>query len=199
MLYLIYSAANELVTFYLFRIARVPAYFIYDLFTAVEFCFFSWFFYLVIHSTKIKKLILPVAILFLLFSLCIYLFTPKSTSFSSVAAGVESILIIAMCIYYFFDQLKQPDNPAIYSSFNFWVIISFLIFLSGTFFLNIYADSMHQDKSFLKQYYLINFSFTLLKNILFSIAMLMKPDVSDEQPVFPDDKLDADFTGNNSF
>ncbi len=58
---------------------------------------------------------------------------------------------------------------------------------------------MHQDKSFLKQYYLINFSFTLLKNILFSIAMLMKPDVSDEQPVFPDEKLDADFTGDNSF
>ena len=80
----------------------------------------------------------------------------------------------------------------IYSSTNFWIIISFLIYLSGTFFLNIYADSMINDKAFIKQYILINSSFNIIKNILLSVAMLMKPENNNQTP-FPEDRLKVDW------
>lgn len=99
-------------------------------------------------------------------------------------------------MYYFFDQLKQPNTLMIYSSINFWIIISFLIYLAGTFFLNIYADSMLTDKAFINQYILINSSFNILKNLLLCVAMMMKPDNKNDQNIFPEDTLNADWNAN---
>ena len=81
-----------------------------------------------------------------------------------------------MCIYYFYTQLNKPDSFLIYNSFNFWIIISFLIYVAGTFFLYVMAENMIPDRSFVRLYIIINFSFNLLKNILLSVAMLMKED-----------------------
>lgn len=112
--------------------------------------------------------------------------------------GVETVLIIAMCIYYFFDQLKQPNTLLIYSSINFWIIIAFLIYLSGTFFLYLYADNARMDKAFRMQYYLINSSFYILKNILLAIAMLMKPTKTNDRTLFPEERLNQDWNTNQS-
>jgi hypothetical protein len=196
--YFIYCALNEIVTYYLFKIANLRPFFIYDIFDIVEFCLFSWFFYLIIFNAKIKRLILPVVILFCIFSISLYIFLAESTSFSSIIAGVENVLIIAMCIYYFFDQLKESNTLLIYSSINFWIIISFLIYLSGTFFLYIYSDSMLSNPVFRKQYYIINFSFNILKNVLLGVAMLMKPNKNINQTIFPEDRLNADWNANQS-
>ena len=111
---------------------------------------------------------------------------------------MECVLIIAMCIYYFFDQLKDSNTLLIYSSINFWIVIAFLIYLSGTFFLYIYADSMINDKAFIQQYIIINSSFGILKNILLGVAMLMKPTQKDNQTLFPEDTLNADWSSNRS-
>jgi hypothetical protein len=103
-----------------------------------------------------------------------------------------------MCIYYFFDQLKDSNTLLIYSSINFWIVIAFLIYLSGTFFLYIYADSMINDKAFVKQYIIINSSFNILKSILLAIAMLMKPNQKNNQSLFPEEGLNNDWTSNRS-
>ncbi len=125
------------------------------------------------------------------------IYVPEETSFSSLTAGVEAVLIISMCIFYFFDQLKRPDSILIYTSFNFWIIISFLIYLSGTFFLNIYADSMITSATFIKQYILINSSFAILKALLLGVAMLMKPEQTNNTNLFPEDKL-SDWNSGHS-
>lgn len=164
-------------------------FFIYDIFVVVEFCLFSWFFYLIIFNKKLKKVIPVIIVFFVIFSLFCLIFLPESTSFSSITAGVEAVLIISMCIYYFFDQLKQPNTLMIYSSIYFWIIISFLTYLSGTFFLNIYADSMISSKAFKIQYVIINSSFVILKAILLAVAMLMKPNKNNNQTIFPEDRL----------
>jgi hypothetical protein len=197
---MIYCAANDIWAFYLHKIAAFELLsFFSDLFTIVELCFFSWFFYLIIHNAKIKITVLLLAIAFVIFSIFLYLFSSKNSSFSSIITGVETILIIAMCIYYFFDKLKQPDTALIYTSTNFWIIISFLIYLSGTFFLYLYSDSnMLKNKIFLRQYIMINSSFNILKNVLLGIAMLMKPDKNNDQAIFPEDRLTADWDTNQS-
>lgn len=57
---------------------------------------------------------------------------------------------------------------------------------------------MLSNKVFLNQYILINSSFGIFKNILFSIAMLMKPDEKNTQAMFPEDKLNAGWNTNQS-
>ena len=196
--YLIYAFINDVVAYYLFRIANLRPFFIYDIFDVVEFCFFSWFFYLVIKNRSIKRLIIPLIVLFCVFSLSLYIFLPETNSFSSIIAGVESVLIISMCIYYFFDQLKESNTLLIYASINFWVIISFLIYLSGTFFLYIYSESKMGDPTFQKEYIIINSSFIILKGILLGVAMLMKPTNNNNQNILPEDRLNADWNANQS-
>lgn len=177
-----------MLAYYLFQIAGLHPFFLYDILAVVEFSLFSWFIYLIISNRRVKRIIPVLAFLFILFSISLYIFLPENASFSSLIAGAECVLIIAMCIYYFFDQLKDSNTLIIYSSINFWIVISFLIYLSGTFFLYIYADSMMNDKAFVKQYIIINSSFIILKAILLGIAMLMKPKNSN-QTYFPEEKF----------
>ncbi|MDQ6904737.1 MAG: hypothetical protein M3139_17215, partial [Bacteroidota bacterium] len=80
-----------------------------------------------------------------------------------------------MCIFYLAVQIRGSNNLFVYSTSNFWIIISFLIYISGTFFLYVMAENMIQNKAFQIQYAVINSVFIILKNILLSVAMLMKP------------------------
>ena len=196
--YLIYTALNDTIAFYLFQIAELRPFFIYDIYVVVEFCLFSWFFYLIIINKKMKRLIPFLVLFFIIFSTACHFLLPENTSFSSITSGIEAVLIIAMCIYYFFDQLKRPDSILIYTSFNFWIIISFLIYLSGTFFLNIYADSLITSKAFIKQYIFINSSFVIFRAILLCVAMLMKPNEKPNQNIFPEDSLNTDWNADQS-
>jgi hypothetical protein len=111
----------------------------------------------------------------LLFSTIDIFYINKERNFDSFTAGIENILIILLCIYYLAVHLKGNYNLSIYSTFDFWVIIAFLIYLSGTFFLYIMAQNMLNDRKFLIQYNIINAVFNILKDILLAIAMLMKP------------------------
>jgi hypothetical protein len=103
-----------------------------------------------------------------------------------------------MCLYYFYEQLREDTSTLlIYTTHNFWIIIAFLIFFSGTFFLYIYAENVVNDKAFQNQYAVINSGFNLLKSILFSVAMLMKPPES--QVNFPDESHISNWNHTRSF
>ena len=147
---------------------------LYEIFTVVEFCFFAAFFYYIVSNNIIKKW-LPIITCIFITSAFIDHFFVLSKSFTS---GIQAVLILSMCIYYFFDQLKNPKFFLIYNNFNFWIIISFLIYVAGTFFLYIMAENIVPSKSFWRSYVIINFSFNLLKNILLSVAMLMREEKS---------------------
>lgn len=135
--------------------------------------------------------------MFIAFGVIDYYFITDKETFNSITASVQAVIIIAMCIYYFFDQLKEPMSIAIYSSLNFWVILSFLIYLSGTFFLYLMAANMIHDKEFFKQYVIINTAFNIIKNILLSAAMVMKINTIREDR-FPDESLESGFPDINT-
>ncbi|HVZ96474.1 MAG TPA: hypothetical protein VG847_06340 [Chitinophagaceae bacterium] len=105
----------------------------------------------------------------------------KRNEFDSFSMGLEAIIILILCIYYLVVSIGKSYNLSIYSTTNFWIIISFLIYLAGTFFLYIMAENMQMDKHFRVLYIIINAVFNILKNVLLSIAMLMKPSSSEER------------------
>jgi hypothetical protein len=94
--------------------------------------------------------------------------------FDSFASGIESIITISLCIYYLYLQIKNANDLLLYSTFNFWVIIAFLIYFAGTFFLYIMTENMFANVAFQKLYFIINIAFNILKNLLLSVAMTMK-------------------------
>lgn len=142
-------------------------------FTIIEYSFFCYFIYL-ISRKKIKNFAIILWTSFLIFAAIDYFYINENQTFDSFASGIESIIIILLCVYYLFSQVRGSNDLLIYSTFNFWIVVTFLIYFSGTFFLYIMTYSMRENVSFQKQYFVINASFNILKNVLLSVAMCMK-------------------------
>ena len=189
--YIIYCSANEFLTIYFHAYHPEKLFILFSVFTIVEFSLFCLFYFYITLNKKIKILILPVWVLFLLFAALDFFVVNKMNDFDSVASGVESILIILMCIYYLVVQIKGSNNLLVYSTTGFWIIITFLIYLCGTFFLYIMAENMiNKDRAFRVQYIVINSAFNILKNILLSAAMLMNTSPGSSQILKNDDRDD---------
>jgi len=171
----VFCIINEALGYYLHGIHFKNIFIFFALYTVVEFSFFCLFYYYALPSALIKKAILPIWCLFFLLAFGDFFLVNKMNAFDSIAIGVESIFVILLCIYYLVVQLKRTNNLSVYSTSNFWIIITFLIYLSGTFFLYIMTENMINDERFRVQYIIINSLFNILKNILLSVAMLMKP------------------------
>lgn len=173
--YILYCILHEILVYTLYKsqLTDIANYF-FALFTITEFTFFCLFYKYVLPKENPKKFILPVWLGFMTFSLVDFFFINKMGGFDSFPSGLESLFIIALCVYYLFLQIRGSTNLFIYSTANFWVIITFMIYLSGTFFLYIMTEAMIKTREFQIQYLIINIFFNLLKNVLLSIAMIMK-------------------------
>ena len=180
--YIVYCIINEALGYYFHQIHR-NTFILFDIFTVVEFSLFALFYYYALSEGFMKKAIFPIWLCFLIFA-SIHLFLVNNlNTFDSITSGVETILIILLCIYYLVVQIKGSNNLLVYSTTNFWTIITFLIYLCGTFFLYIMAENMIDDRNFQRHYLIINSAFNVLKNILLSVAMLMKTNqVPDQIP-----------------
>lgn len=94
--------------------------------------------------------------------------------YDSLTNVLESILLIIYAIFYFFEQIRKPDHIFFYAIPEFWVIVAILLYFSGTFFIDLYAQSQLENKAFELQYSLINTAFYILKILLLGVAMIMQ-------------------------
>ncbi|MEO8721549.1 MAG: hypothetical protein ABI372_10625, partial [Ginsengibacter sp.] len=172
--YILYCIVNEGVSFYLQKIQSENFMFLLYAFTIFEYSFFCYFIYLIFSKNLVKKIVPFIWIGFIIFAFIDLLFISEAKEFDSFTIGIESIVIILLCIAYLFSQLKDSNSTLVYSTFNFWVVITFLIYFCGTFFLYIMTAGMKDSVSFQKQYFVINISFNILKNLLLCVAMTMR-------------------------
>lgn len=186
--YILYCILNEALGYYLHKIHSENTFILFALFTVAEFSIFCLFYYYVISTPLIKKAIFPIWICFFIYALIDYFLINNMNGFDSITSGIESILIILMCIYYLVVQIKGSNNLLVYSTTSFWIIITFLIYLCGTFFLYIMAANMINDRAFRIQYSIINSAFNILKNILLSVAMLMNRSIAPNKMLINDDR-----------
>ncbi len=180
---------NEAVSFYLQSIVHSPNILkLINLFTIVEYTFFCYFIYLIIPKGAIKKIVPFIWIGFILFAFIDYFLFSKTHEFDSIASGIEAIIVLVLCMAYHFSQVRGNNNLLIYSTFNFWAVIAFFIYFSGTFFLYLMTDKMRVSVSFQKMYFVINISFNILKNLLLCVAMTMISNgiVKEQKKLIPD-------------
>lgn len=64
----------------------------------------------------------------------------------------------------------------IYTQSSFWAIVGFLVFTAGTFFIFWYNNIIKQSEVFENQYIIIHALIFIIRNLLFSIAFVIKPD-----------------------
>ena len=178
--YCIYSFINDFIILYRDNNGLSFSIFLY-VFTIIEYILFSFLLYFLIKNKTVKKAILLLSLCFIAF--CLYnIFDKAVEAFDSVHASVESILLIAYCIIYLYEQLNQPQTTVIYSTYTFWILIGLLIYLSGTFFLYTFAMDLPPDLR--ETYWVINLICNILKNVLFTISIFIhvKPPKNSSTP-----------------
>lgn len=95
--------------------------------------------------------------------------------FDYLINGVSYSLIIVFCLLYLYEQMRSTETLFIYMQPPFWGVVAFLLFASGTFFVFLYDQLAAGLKSFDDQYVYIHAIFFTIRNIFFTVAMLINP------------------------
>jgi hypothetical protein len=97
----------------------------------------------------------------------------NAESFDSLPTVVECLILIALSIFYFYEQLTDSSSLFLYNTANFWIIVGVILFFSGSFFVFIYAQSNAHLPGFNTTFKLIMGISSLIENILFLIAFII--------------------------
>jgi hypothetical protein len=108
-----------------------------------------------------------------------YLFINKTGFLAvSVPIGVETIFILTFSFYYLYEQMNDTTTLFIYNKPPFWIILGIVLYLAGSFFIYLFASYLTADE--LKKFWVITNLFSILKNILFCIAIYINAKPSKE-------------------
>lgn len=165
-------------------------YVLLSLFTVCEYMFFSAFIYSNLPKGTLRRIVFFASPLFVGYSILEF-FRAQDSSIDSPVITIEYILLIIFCMFYFFKEISQPQSVFIYSSYAFWVIVSILIYSAGTFFYFAFSDNLSDDEW--RKWSIINHIFTIIRNILFGIAVIMPKKVNtlqSQEKQYPDQLFD---------
>lgn len=146
-----------------------------SVFTLVEFCLFAIIIRMILKRVNLKRIITFSIPIFFIFALVAFYLSLSNSidsyTIDSISITVEYLILITFCLFYFFEEMSYPNTAFIYSSYKFWVIVGILIYSTGTFFFFMYSSSL--DREEWNNWSVINYVFTTVKNLLFTIAVLV--------------------------
>ncbi len=142
----------------------------YQSFTFFEYLFFTGVFWFAIKNVNIRKVIIIISIAFSIFQI-VYFFTGKFKRIDSLPIGIETILILIYIFYFFYEQIKEPKGKHLSENYCFWFAIGILIYLSGSFFINILANVM--EKHEIIKYWYLTYIADIIKNIFIAIGLFV--------------------------
>lgn len=145
---------------------------LYALFTPLEYLAFSYFLYLNIREKLFRKLIIFSNLFFITFLLLFYfVLSPPEMKIDSIPIGIETILILVFSFYYLYEQANDTNNLFIYNKYSFWIVLGFIIYLSGSFFIYIFTNQLSYKE--IHKYWFLTNIFSILKNVFFTIAIII--------------------------
>lgn len=153
-----------------FRPSRPVFYMVGAFFTFAEYSLFTFFIWANLNSKKAKNLILLASLVFFLV-ITYYNIRTSFHNIDSVPIGAETILILVFSFYYLYEQMSNTNNLFIYTQYQFWIIVGFLIYLAGSFFVYIYASQIDHD--LLTQYWFLTNVFYVLMTSFFTVGILV--------------------------
>ena len=156
------------ITFELFPSENVL--FVYSCFTFLEYALFTGFIYSFIKNGLFKKITLFLSVLFTIFLPVYYTSFNQGESIDSIPIGIETLLVLLFCFYYFYEQMNDLDNHYIYNRYHFWITIGMMLYLAGSFFIYIFAN--HVDKQTQSQFWFLTYFFYVVKNSFFLIGFI---------------------------
>lgn len=164
----IYCFSNSLCNLISYYTSYKVDYYLYGFFTLVEYGLISYFIFLNLRDNLFKKIILYASIFFFAFNIY-HTLSSSHKGLDSVPIAIETILVFLFCVFYLYTQMNTVDDMFIYNKYQFWVVVGFLVYLGGSFFIYILANNI--SRKILDEYWFLTYVFYIIKNILFVIGI----------------------------
>ena len=132
-----------------------------------------YYYFFRIFSTKFVKIFISLLAIFFTTTWMISGISIGLKKTFDICANIQNVSILALTLYYFYEQVIKINTIFIYKEHRFWIVAAYFIYFSGIFFLFIYIPSLSQDDLII--YYSLNYVFIIIRSALLSIAMFVKP------------------------
>jgi hypothetical protein len=140
-----------------------------------EYLILSFFFWHLIRSVILRRVLLLSNIPFLAYCLYIYSQTDYAT-FNNGPTLIELLVFLIVIIFYFFERMRLSMAVPLYQTVNFWLSVGFFVYFSGVFFYILLVETyyLRSDARILAELKLISCSVVILKNLILSFALSVK-------------------------
>ena len=164
----------ELIGSYLSSVKK-PNVWLYNFFTVFEFCFYLWVISLIISGKRMKKIISGILIVYALTSTINIIFIQKMKAFHTGSYAIGCLLIVAVCVYYFFELFKLPKSVKLKNNPAFWICSGLLFFYCCGFPLyGMFNFLSGISKLIIKNFHAIIIILNIFLYSLFTIAFLCR-------------------------
>lgn len=142
-------------------------------FVPLEYLFFSSVYYVAVRSELWKKVIYASFWLFLGFCvLNVFLWEPLD-QFNGKARVLESALLIAMVLLYFYHNIKQRDEPDFLKEPLFLFSAAILVYFSGTVVIFSFLEALMQESMELARAFLnVMRVLLIMLNVVIAVVLL---------------------------
>ena len=148
---------------------------LYNFFSHAEFIFYFFVLYHIIRSSRIKKIILIIACIFIPLDLTNIFFLQGLDNFHTVTYSLGCVLIIAPSIYYFYELFRLPKLISLMREPSFWIVSGLLFFYSCSFPYFAFTGLLYDAAPFIMNNFSMIISIlNILLYSLFTIAFICR-------------------------
>jgi hypothetical protein len=170
--FLLSTLLAEVVGYYL-NVNHKNNIWLYNFFSTFEFCFYMVAISFIIVREQMKKNIRIVMIIYALVAIFNILFIQQLEAFHTVTYSLGSLLVVASCIYYFFELFKYPKSVKLSYTPAFWICSGLLFFYCCAFSLfGLYNYWSGISRLVMKNFQQIVYILNVFLYSLFTIAFL---------------------------
>lgn len=164
----------EIIGSYLSSVKK-PNLWLYNFFTVFEFCFYLWIIALIISNKQMRKIIRVFLIVYAVASTINIIFIQKMKAFHTGSYAIGCLLIVAVCVYYFFELFKLPKSVKLKNNPAFWLCSGLLFFYCCGFPLyGMFNFLSGISKLIIRNFYSIIIILNIFLYSLFTIAFLCR-------------------------
>ena len=174
-LFLLICAALETTSDYLVNRSSNNLY-ISNPFTILAFSYYCLTIYWIIHNRLVKRIILGILAVYPAICLVNAFFIQKMTSFHTVTYSIGCLIIVALCIYYFFELFQQTRTVNLLNSPAFWICSGLLFYYTCSFPLYGVANVLYRivPHAIIKNLWIVFQLLDVLLYLSFTIAFLCR-------------------------
>jgi hypothetical protein len=118
----------------------------------------------------LKLTIILLSVTFFLFQI-VYYFTPHKHKIDSIPIGFETILVFIFIFFFLYEEFKDVKGIPIYENYFFWISIGLFIYLGGSFFIYLLANTLEDEE--LVKYWFFTYIVEIIKNLLLISAIFV--------------------------